>query len=140
MDTCCVVKLGGRVCLRARRILDCKKIMPRITVFNQKGGVGKTTTALNLAAALARAGEAPLAIDLDPQAHLSSLSGLDVASGDKTAAPNPDAAAASAAADDDEDDGDGSEDDDDDDDDDGKEGEHADDGDLVWTGKKAQKE
>ena len=52
--------------------------MPRITVFNQKGGVGKTTTALNLAAALARAGESPLAIDLDPQAHLSSLSGLGV--------------------------------------------------------------
>ena len=56
--------------------------MPRITVFNQKGGVGKTTTALNLAAALARAGEAPLAIDLDPQAHLSGLSGLDVATSD----------------------------------------------------------
>ena len=50
--------------------------MPRITVFNQKGGVGKTTTALNLAAALARAGEAPLAIDLDPQAHLTHLSGV----------------------------------------------------------------
>ena len=56
--------------------------MPRITVFNQKGGVGKTTTALNLAAALARAGEAPLAIDLDPQAHLTSLSGCAAASGD----------------------------------------------------------
>jgi chromosome partitioning protein len=56
--------------------------MPRITVFNQKGGVGKTTTALNLAAALARAGEAPLVIDLDPQAHLSGLSGLDVAASD----------------------------------------------------------
>ncbi len=56
--------------------------MPRITVFNQKGGVGKTTTALNLAAALARAGEAPLAIDLDPQGHLTSLSGVSAASGD----------------------------------------------------------
>jgi chromosome partitioning protein len=54
--------------------------MARITVFNQKGGVGKTTTALNLAAALARAGEHPLAIDLDPQGHLTSLSGVTVAS------------------------------------------------------------
>src|SRR5258706_598785 len=58
--------------------------MPRITVFNQKGGVGKTTTALNLAAALARAGEAPLAIDLDPQGHLTSLSGIGAVSGDNS--------------------------------------------------------
>jgi chromosome partitioning protein len=50
--------------------------MPRIAVFNQKGGVGKTTTALNIAAAMARAGESPLAIDLDPQAHLSMVSGV----------------------------------------------------------------
>lgn len=50
--------------------------MPRIAVFNQKGGVGKTTTALNLAAAMARAGESPLAIDLDPQAHLSAVGGV----------------------------------------------------------------
>ncbi len=56
--------------------------MARITVFNQKGGVGKTTTALNLAAALARAGEAPLAIDLDPQGHLTSLSGIGAVTGD----------------------------------------------------------
>jgi chromosome partitioning protein len=58
--------------------------MPRITVFNQKGGVGKTTTALNLAAALARAGEAPLAIDLDPQAHLTSLSGIGAVGSDSS--------------------------------------------------------
>ncbi len=52
--------------------------MARITVFNQKGGVGKTTTALNLTAALARAGARPLAIDLDPQGHLTALSGIRI--------------------------------------------------------------
>src|SRR5207245_2899904 len=46
-----------------------------IAVFNQKGGVGKTTTALNLLAAIARRGQRPLGIDLDPQAHLSHVFG-----------------------------------------------------------------
>src|SRR5712692_5019901 len=45
----------------------------RLTVFNQKGGVGKTTTVLNLGAALAQRGIAPLLVDLDSQAHLSSI-------------------------------------------------------------------
>ena len=47
----------------------------RIAVFNQKGGVGKTTTVLSLAAASQRAGRPTLTIDLDPQAHLSAIHG-----------------------------------------------------------------
>ena len=50
--------------------------MAVIAVFNQKGGVGKTTTTLNVTAALARMGRRPIAIDLDPQAHLTFTFGL----------------------------------------------------------------
>ena len=49
--------------------------MSRLAVFNQKGGVGKTTTALNLAAALARRQASPLLVDLDAQAHLTAILG-----------------------------------------------------------------
>jgi chromosome partitioning protein len=49
--------------------------MSIIAVFNQKGGVGKTTTAINLLAAIAQRGQRPLGIDLDPQAHLSHAFG-----------------------------------------------------------------
>jgi chromosome partitioning protein len=47
--------------------------MSRIAVFNQKGGVGKTTTVLNLGAALHRLRCVNLIIDMDPQGHLSQI-------------------------------------------------------------------
>ena len=48
-----------------------------IAMLNQKGGVGKTTSAVNLAAALATRGQRTCLIDLDPQAHMSLHIGLD---------------------------------------------------------------
>lgn len=52
---------------------------PVVAVVNQKGGVGKTTTAINLAAALAETGHSTLLLDLDPQANSTSGLGLDPA-------------------------------------------------------------
>jgi len=50
--------------------------MRRIEIINQKCGVGKTTTAVNLAAALARAGQRVCVLDLDPQAHATTHLGV----------------------------------------------------------------